>query len=216
MSSDISPDLNVVVSTIVIVPSSFTGLGVFSGIFPSEDKRLGVLTGSGVLTSLVLSGFAYSVFSFRELPFLFMVGILSPSTMADPVLVRMFEFKSAMAPSMSVLSFLRRHGVGTPTTSSPATTVDPILGPDLLVVISSFVTSPPATVTVYSAKWSSVSGVSLSAKHDNVSAATTPERGASGFFSALFVDPSIVARRFSFMRYALFGYFSRHALCDRR
>lgn len=95
----------------------------------------------------------------------------------------------------------------------------PILGPGQLVVITSFVTSPPASVTVLSAKCSSVSGVSLSAKQEKVSAATTPERVASDFFSmllVLLVYSTIVTGRLGLMRYALFGDLSCFALGDGR
>lgn len=112
MSSEISPDHNFVVSTMVIVPTTFTSLGVFADILPSEEKRLGVLTEREVFTYFVFSGSAYSVFSFRGLPLQFMAGILSPSSIAEPVFVRISVIKSVLVPSASVLSFSRRQEVG--------------------------------------------------------------------------------------------------------
>ena len=183
-----------IISAVIVIPCSFANEKIFSNVFPSSKGQLKILAKDKIFASLILSKFTCSIFSFQRLPLRFVINVLSPSSVTSPILMDVFKFGSIVTPSVSILSSSQERKMNAPAASSPIAAIRPVLHPRRLMIVDSFIASPPTAIAMLSTGYDSISKTSLDTGRSGISTTAAPRHNTSNFFSTLFISPSVITK----------------------
>ena len=81
-----------------------------------------------------------------------------------------------------------------PAASSPIAAINPVLNPRRLMIVDSFIASPPTAIAMLSTGYDSISKTSLDTGRSGISTTAAPRHNTSNFFSTLFISPSVITK----------------------
>ena len=72
--------------------------------------------------------------------------------------------------------------------------IRPVLHPRRLMIVDSFIASPPTAIAMLSTGYDSISKTSLDTGRSGISTTAAPRHNTSNFFSTLFISPSVITK----------------------
>lgn len=81
-----------------------------------------------------------------------------------------------------------------PAASSPIAAIRPVLHPRRLMIVDSFIASPPTAIAMLSTGYVLYQKLLLDTGRSGISTTAAPRHNTSNFFSTLFISPSVITK----------------------